>query len=124
MRGGCSVRIATGRAFVTGGNENGNACGGGLLISGVEGGIRGGAIYGFAFAVADADDGGERLPAFIRFWRAIRPPKVVVFRAGCQFDCGIGSGGAGIFCVEDCFAVVGIHSGIGAVIRENSDGLA
>src|SRR5882762_5611772 len=51
--------VATGRAAVTGGDENGNTLGDGLLIGGIVGGICGGSVHGFALAVTDADDGGR-----------------------------------------------------------------
>src|SRR5713101_5686570 len=53
--GGFGDAIVTAcRAAVTGGNENGDALRGGLLISGVVGSIGGRAVHRFALAVADA----------------------------------------------------------------------
>ena len=134
VRGSGCPRVAGGRAFVAGGYEYRNSRGGGILKRGVVRGVGGGAVLGFALAIAHADNG----------WRFARGNQVLNrdqpaeggsgIGAGGHLDGGIGSRGAGPLGVQFGLDIVAVGPRIETIIgagrrrrmhrRERSAGIA
>ena len=99
-----SAIVTASRAAVTGGNENGDPFGDGLLISGVVGGVGGCAVDGFTLAITDAHDGGRRSAGIDEVFDGDQAAEGGAgVCAGGYLDGGAWGGGTSPFSVEDGF---------------------
>ena len=104
----CAVAIAERRSAVARGNENGNAFCDRLLISGVVCSVSRGAVFRFAFAVADANHCRWWIVAVDQILQRDQATESANgVRTGSQNNCGAGCGRTGPFRIKDSFTLVG-----------------